>query len=195
MAMVTDPASAQQVLSVTGGVDTHADVHVAAVIDAVGRELGHDSFATTPAGYVALLAWLEDFGPLEMIGVEGTGMYGTGLTPAFSMAHANATRSLSMRTSSTTSPCASTAARPPSPGRCLKPAPADAAFRLDTTGAGASIGAVSATDNPTTYGRVASRLIAADLHPTVEGHDHDRSRPSTAGNRDLPSRSLDTYKL
>ena len=80
MTMVADPAAGQQVLSVTGGVDTHAEVHVAAAIDAVGRELGHASFPTTPAGYAALLAWLEDFGPLELVGVEGTGVYGAGLT-------------------------------------------------------------------------------------------------------------------
>lgn len=80
MTMMTDPTAVQQVLSVTGGVDTHADVHVAAVIDAVGRELGHKEFPTTPAGYAALRAWLESFGPLELVGVEGTGMYGAGLT-------------------------------------------------------------------------------------------------------------------
>lgn len=80
MTMVTDPAVVQQVLSVTGGVDTHADVHVAAAIDAVGRELGCREFPTTPTGYAALLAWLGSFGPLAMIGVEGTGMYGAGLT-------------------------------------------------------------------------------------------------------------------
>ncbi len=37
---------------VTGGVDTHADVHVAAVVDANGGVLGVESFATTPAGMV-----------------------------------------------------------------------------------------------------------------------------------------------
>jgi transposase len=78
--MMTDPDVTQQVLTVTGGVDTHADVHVAAVIDAVGRHLGHHAFPTTPAGYAALLAWLRSFGPLEQVGVEGTGVYGAGLT-------------------------------------------------------------------------------------------------------------------
>ena len=36
---------------VTGGVDTHLDVHVAAAVDANGGVLGVESFATTPAGY------------------------------------------------------------------------------------------------------------------------------------------------
>lgn len=80
MTMVTDCPAVAQVLAVTGGVDTHAEVHMAAAIDAVGRELGHASFATTPAGYAALPAWLDSFGPLERIGVEGTGVYGACLT-------------------------------------------------------------------------------------------------------------------
>lgn len=40
---------------VTGGVDTHADVHVAAVLDsATGRLLGVESFPAETAGYAAL---------------------------------------------------------------------------------------------------------------------------------------------
>jgi transposase len=64
---------------VTGGVDTHADVHVAAAVDANGGVLGVASFATTPAGYVDLHGWLTGFGPVERVGVEGTGAYGAGL--------------------------------------------------------------------------------------------------------------------
>jgi transposase len=64
---------------VTGGVDTHADVHVAAAVDANGGVLGVASFATTPSGYVALAGWLAAFGPVERVGVEGTGAYGAGL--------------------------------------------------------------------------------------------------------------------
>jgi transposase len=67
-------------VKVTGGVDTHADVHVAAAIDRVGRELGHAEFPTSPDGYAELLAWLDSFGELVSVGVEGTGMYGAGLT-------------------------------------------------------------------------------------------------------------------
>jgi hypothetical protein len=36
---------------VTGGVDTHADFHVAAVTDPVGRVLGTEQFPATKAGY------------------------------------------------------------------------------------------------------------------------------------------------
>ena len=47
---------------VTGGVDTHLDVHVAAAVDAGGGVLGVESFATTPAGFVQLHDWLRTFG-------------------------------------------------------------------------------------------------------------------------------------
>jgi len=79
MMIMAEPAVAQ-VVAVTGGVDTHADVHVAAAVDPIGRHLGHASFATTPAGYAALLAWLQTFGPVQLVGVEGTGAYGAGLS-------------------------------------------------------------------------------------------------------------------
>ena len=64
---------------VTGGVDTHADVHVAAAVDGNGGVLGVASFATTPAGFRALHGWLDGFGALAQVGVEGTGAYGAGL--------------------------------------------------------------------------------------------------------------------
>jgi hypothetical protein len=40
---------------VIGGVDTHKDLHVAAVVDADGALLGTESFSTTRAGYRALV--------------------------------------------------------------------------------------------------------------------------------------------
>jgi transposase len=64
---------------VTGGVDTHLNVHVAAALDPLGGLLGSESFDTTPAGYQELLAWLESFGSVSKVGVEGTGSYGAGL--------------------------------------------------------------------------------------------------------------------
>jgi transposase len=65
--------------AVIGGVDTHADVHVAAALDGIGGLLGTESFPTTPAGYASLLAWLRDFGTVGLVGIEGTGSYGAGL--------------------------------------------------------------------------------------------------------------------
>ena len=64
---------------VTGGVDTHLDVHVAAAVDGNGGVLGVASFATTPSGFRALHEWLVGFGRVARVGVEGTGAYGAGL--------------------------------------------------------------------------------------------------------------------
>ena len=65
--------------AVTGGVDTHADVHVAAALDPIGGLLGVEQFPATPAGYAALLDWLGGFGTVGLVGIEGTGSYGAGL--------------------------------------------------------------------------------------------------------------------
>ncbi len=62
-----------------GGVDTHRDIHVAAVVDGTGRVLGSESFAAETAGYRRLVAWLRSRGRLVRVGVEGTGSYGAGL--------------------------------------------------------------------------------------------------------------------
>jgi hypothetical protein len=58
---------------------THADIHVAAACDRLGKVLGAKSFVTTPAGYRDLLSFLAGFGQLQAVGVEGTGSYGSGL--------------------------------------------------------------------------------------------------------------------
>ncbi|HMK99939.1 MAG TPA: IS110 family transposase [Acidimicrobiales bacterium] len=65
---------------VTGGVDTHRDLHVVCALDERGAELGVESFPTTPAGYRRMLHWLRHFGEVGRVGVEGTGSYGAGLT-------------------------------------------------------------------------------------------------------------------
>lgn len=65
---------------VYGGVDTHRDVHVAAVVDTAGRLLGCAPFGTDPAGYEQLESWLRSHGLVVGVGVEGTGSYGAGLT-------------------------------------------------------------------------------------------------------------------
>jgi transposase len=64
---------------VTGGVDTHLDTHVAAVLDGTGGVLGVESFPTTRAGFTELHDWMIRFGDIERVGVEGTGAYGAGL--------------------------------------------------------------------------------------------------------------------
>jgi transposase len=69
----------EAVRGITGGVDTHRDVHVAAALDPLGGVLATESFPADAAGYQALLKWLETFGDVTKVGVEGTGSYGSGL--------------------------------------------------------------------------------------------------------------------
>src|SRR6516165_3619195 len=64
---------------VVGGVDTHKDLHVAAVVDELDRVLESRCFATTRQGYKQMLTWMRSFGQLRRIGVEATGTYGAGL--------------------------------------------------------------------------------------------------------------------
>jgi transposase len=65
--------------AITGGVDTHADTHVAAALDPIGGLLGMQEFPVTQAGYARLLGWLGGFGTVALVGIEGTGSYGAGL--------------------------------------------------------------------------------------------------------------------
>lgn len=77
---------------VVGGVDTHKDLHVAAVVDQAvldrrDRVLGTRCFATTRRGYRRgsrrgyrlMLAWTRSFGSLQRLGVEPAGSSGAGL--------------------------------------------------------------------------------------------------------------------
>ena len=66
-------------LTICGGVDTHRDVHVAAVVDTAGRVLGSAPFIADTAGYEKLGDWLQSHGSVVRVGVEGTGSYGAGL--------------------------------------------------------------------------------------------------------------------
>jgi transposase len=65
---------------VIGGIDTHKDVHVAAVLDELGRLLDTRAFATTSHGYRQLHRWLCRHGEVLAVGVEGTGSWGAGLS-------------------------------------------------------------------------------------------------------------------
>ena len=64
---------------VVGGVDTHRDVNVAAVVDMNGGVLGVESFPTTADGHRRLSSWMSRFGVIERVGIEGTGAYGAGI--------------------------------------------------------------------------------------------------------------------
>jgi transposase len=67
-------------IAVIGGVDAHADSHEVAALDDRGALLASERFATTFAGYAALLVWLRSFGRVEVVAVESTGSYAAGLT-------------------------------------------------------------------------------------------------------------------
>lgn len=64
---------------VVGGVDTHKDLHVAAVVDERDLLLATASFATTRQGYRQMLTWMRSFGMVKRVGIESTGSYGAGL--------------------------------------------------------------------------------------------------------------------
>ncbi|MGV9531855.1 IS110 family transposase, partial [Streptomyces cellulosae] len=73
----TDPPSRGEVVL---GVDTHGEVHVAAVLSPLGKILGTESFPATAAGYRQLLVWARKRGTVRRAGVEGTGTFGAGLS-------------------------------------------------------------------------------------------------------------------
>ena len=64
---------------IVGGVDTHKDLHAAAVVDEQDRVIETRCFATTRQGYRQMLTWMRSFGELQRIGIESTGSYGAGL--------------------------------------------------------------------------------------------------------------------
>ena len=65
---------------IIGGVDTHQDLHTAAIVNLDGTVLGTESFSTTRAGYRAMLRWFQSHGELQRVGVESTGSYGASIT-------------------------------------------------------------------------------------------------------------------
>ena len=80
MASMTSPVpTTQPERVVIGGIDTHKDIHVAALLDCDGGLVGSASFPTTVAGYRQLLGWMRSFGTVARVGVEGTGSYGAGI--------------------------------------------------------------------------------------------------------------------
>ena len=72
--------------AVVGGIDTHQDLHWAAVVDHTGHVLGTEAFSTTRSGYRAMLVWLRSKGDVCRVGVESTGSYGAGITRHLALA-------------------------------------------------------------------------------------------------------------
>jgi transposase len=67
-------------LRVVAGGDTHKGVHVAVVLDEVGRLGDTASFPAMARGYRNLTGWVTTLGEVGAIGVEGTGSCGAGLS-------------------------------------------------------------------------------------------------------------------
>ena len=61
---------ADQRIDIVGGVDTHKDMHMAAVITTDGVVLGAEAFSTTRAGYPAMLHWMRSHGEVLRVGVR-----------------------------------------------------------------------------------------------------------------------------
>ena len=89
---VTIVETGVQARAITGGVDTHADVHVAAALDPVGGLLGVAEFPATPAGYAQLLGWLGGFGTVCLAGLEGSGSYGAAIAIVCVLVYRGGTR-------------------------------------------------------------------------------------------------------
>ena len=65
---------------VFAGIDTHADTHHLALIDAYGHPISDQAFPTTTDGYLDLEALLAEHPGLAGIGIEGTSSYGSAIT-------------------------------------------------------------------------------------------------------------------
>jgi transposase len=63
---------------VTGGVDTHVDLHVAAIVDRLGGVVGIEAFETTEAGYQRLVGWLRSHGHVSGLGSKPPARMGPG---------------------------------------------------------------------------------------------------------------------
>ena len=156
---------------ITGGVDTHADMHVAAALDPIGGLLGVREFPATTAGYGRLLGWLGEFGTVCLVGIEGTGSYGAGLSRHVTAAGVRVVEVGPLR------PAGPPPARqigPPGrgqrcPGRPVRPGPRRA------EGPGRRRGG-----DPRADGRQAQRPLRADPDDQP-GQSPDRHRPRRVG--------------
>jgi transposase len=61
------------------GVDTHAEQHTAAAVNALGQIVATIEIPTTRRGFKNLVCWARRLGRFERAGVEGCGAYGAGL--------------------------------------------------------------------------------------------------------------------
>jgi hypothetical protein len=55
---------------IIAGVDSHKDLHVAAVVDVYDRFIASECFASTRQGYKKMLAWMQSFGAIERLALN-----------------------------------------------------------------------------------------------------------------------------
>jgi transposase len=67
-------------MGVAVGVDSHKSSLAVAVLDEVGRAVGIREFSNDKSGHEALVDWVDEHGSERMIGIEGSGNYGAGIT-------------------------------------------------------------------------------------------------------------------
>lgn len=65
---------------IAAGIDTHKDFHIMVLADELGREVSHHRISADPEGYAAAVRILKDAGEVGIVGIEGTGSYGAGIS-------------------------------------------------------------------------------------------------------------------
>jgi transposase len=68
------------------GIDTHKDTHHVAILDTVGRPVADREFRADGRGYAQIINFLQEHGQVGLVGVEGTGSYGAGISRALTAA-------------------------------------------------------------------------------------------------------------
>jgi transposase len=69
-------------MSVAIGVDSHKSSLAVGMLDEIGRAVGVREFANDKRGHDLLINWVKGCGSERVIGIEGSGNYGAGLTRA-----------------------------------------------------------------------------------------------------------------
>ena len=77
---MTHHLSSATAAAVFAGIDTHADFHHVAVVDADGHKLGDQAFPTTVDGYAQAASFLTSWGHPARTGIEGTASYGAAIS-------------------------------------------------------------------------------------------------------------------
>jgi Transposase len=97
------------------GIDTHADTHHVAIINEHGKPLADKEFLAVGSGYRKIVDFINDYGAVTAVGVEGTGSYGAEIASRppnqFSMAGPHRSRRPKMVQLSACGSCAPGAAR------------------------------------------------------------------------------------